>query len=65
MNIKYFLYVLLILLIVFQYMKFEKWINSSKKRLLFTNNRSILTAILATTVMFFEIEIFGYLIYCF
>lgn len=60
---KYLLYFLLIIVIVFQIIKYEKWLFKSKRRELMAQNNSTIFAFFETAVIFFEVLIFGSIIY--
>ncbi|EGO9796585.1 hypothetical protein DSM25_12925 [Enterococcus faecalis] len=60
---KFILYTLLIILIVFQYIKYEEWFFKNNGRTVMVKDHSTKWALLVTSVIVFEVFLFGSIIY--
>ncbi|MDL4975193.1 hypothetical protein DBN64_16125 [Enterococcus faecalis] len=60
---KFILYTLLIILIVFQYIKYEEWFFKNNGRIVMVKDHSTKWALLVTSVIVFEVFLFGSIIY--
>lgn len=60
---KFILYTLLIILIVFQYIKYEEWFFKNNGRTVMVKDHSTKWALLVTSVIVFEVFLFGSIIF--
>lgn len=60
---KFILYTLLIILIVFQYIKYEEWFFKNIGRAVMVKDHSTKWALLVTSVIVFEVFLFGSIIF--
>lgn len=60
---KFILYTLLIILIVFQYIKYEEWFFKNNGRAVMVKDHSTKWALLVTSVIVFEVFLFGSIIF--